>query len=108
MADSDDELTLDILFEWIEKMPVPEGYKSEIVGGNIFMSPQRDSHWEIILGIVEQLRAKYTRQRVKSDVRIDFPGRLNGFACDVVALAEVRRRTPKDTGATRTSNSSPR
>lgn len=28
-----------------------------------------------------------------SDVRIDFPGRLNGFACDVAAMAE---RSVKD------------
>ncbi|MES9509196.1 Uma2 family endonuclease [Streptomyces sp. NPDC000609] len=27
-------------------------------------------------------------KRLKSDVRIDFPGRLNGFASDVVALSE--------------------
>ncbi|MFD0315741.1 Uma2 family endonuclease [Streptomyces flavalbus] len=88
MAESSGELTLDMLFEWLEKMPVPEGYKTEIVGGHIFMSPQRDSHWDIILEIVEQLRAKYPRKRVKSDVRIDYPGHLNGFATDVTALAE--------------------
>lgn len=52
------------------------------------MSPQRDNHWDIILDIVEQLRAKYPRQRLKSDVRIDYPGRLNGYASDVVALKE--------------------
>ncbi len=33
MAESGDELTLDMMFEWLEKMPVPEGYKAEIVGG---------------------------------------------------------------------------
>ncbi|MFE3903912.1 Uma2 family endonuclease [Streptomyces sp. NPDC059153] len=86
MADSSDERTLDMMFEWLE--PTPEGFKVEIVEGNIYMSPQRDTHWEVIFDIVEQLRARYPRQRLKSDVRIDFPGRLNGFASDVVALAE--------------------
>jgi Uma2 family endonuclease len=84
-----------MLFEWLEKMPVPEGYKTEIVGGHIFMSPQRDSHWDIILDIVEQLRAKYPRKRIKSDVRIDYPGHLNGFATDVTALAEDAHKDDK-------------
>ncbi|GAA3841368.1 Uma2 family endonuclease [Streptomyces phyllanthi] len=86
--DSGDELTLDTMFEWVEKGPIPEGYKVEIVGGNIFMAPQRDTHWEIIADIYEQLRAKYPRKRVKSDVRIDYPGHLNGFASDVTVMAE--------------------
>ncbi|MEU2602393.1 Uma2 family endonuclease [Streptomyces hirsutus] len=88
MADTGDELTLDTMFEWLEKMPIPEGYKTEIVGGHIFMTPQRRTHWDIILNIVEQLRAKYPRGRMTSDVRMDYPGRLNGLAPDVVALTE--------------------
>ncbi|MFI0763824.1 Uma2 family endonuclease [Streptomyces sp. NPDC021218] len=88
MADSSDELTLDAMFEALEKMPVPEGIKVEIVEGNIFMSPQRDTHWDITLDVVEQLRTQYARKRVKSDVRIDYPGYLNGFATDVTLIAE--------------------
>ncbi|MBI0374972.1 MULTISPECIES: Uma2 family endonuclease [Streptomyces] len=88
MADSSDELTLDAMFEALEKMPVPEGIKVEIVEGNIFMSPQRDTHWDIILDVVEQLRTRYPRKRIKSDVRIDYPGYLNGFATDVTLIAE--------------------
>lgn len=87
MADQDDELTLDDLFESLERT-TPEGYKVEIVEGAIFMSPQRDTHWEIIADIYEQLRTKYPRQRVKSDVRVDYPGHLNGFASDVTLVAE--------------------
>ncbi|MEU8977754.1 Uma2 family endonuclease [Streptomyces sp. NPDC048309] len=93
MAEESGELTLDVMFEGLEKMPIPEGTKVEIVGGNIFMSPQRQTHWEIILDIVEQLRGRYARKRLASDVRIDFPGHLNGFACDVAALAD---RSVKD------------
>ncbi|MFJ1810073.1 MULTISPECIES: Uma2 family endonuclease [unclassified Streptomyces] len=88
MAESDNTITLDEMFERLETMPVPEGYKVEIVEGTVFMSPQRDTHWEIILDIVEQLRTKYPRKRVKSDVRIDYPGHLNGFATDVTVMAE--------------------
>jgi len=88
MADSSDERTLDMLFEWLDKMPVPEGIKVEIVEGHIFMSPQRDTHWGIIADIYDQLRARYPRKRIKSDVRIDYPGHLNGFATDVTLVAE--------------------
>lgn len=93
MAEECGELTLDVLFECLEKMPIPEGTKIEIVGGNIFMSPQRQNHWEIIAAVYDQLRTKYPRKRLASDVRIDFPGHLNGFACDLAAMAE---RSVKD------------
>jgi hypothetical protein len=39
-----DELTLDKLFERLERMPVPEGYKVEIVEGSVHISPQRWTH----------------------------------------------------------------
>ncbi|MFK8849073.1 Uma2 family endonuclease [Streptomyces sp. Ac-502] len=94
MADSD-ELSLDTMFDWLERMPVPEGYKAEIVEGAIFMSPQRDNHWDIIAAIYDQLRSHYPRKRVKSDVRLDFPGHLNGFACDVVALRDGAEKNDK-------------
>jgi Uma2 family endonuclease len=93
MAESDNESTLDEMFERLETMPVPEGYKVEIVEGTVYMTPQRDTHWEIILDIVEQLRTKYPRKRVKSDVRIDYPGHLNGFATDVTVMAEGAAKT---------------
>ncbi|MFW6694358.1 Uma2 family endonuclease [Streptomyces sp. MAR4 CNX-425] len=88
MADESDELTLDKMFEWLERMPVPGGYRVEIVEGVICMSPQRDTLWDTIYDILDQLRARYSRRRLKSDVRIDYPGHLNGFASDVVALGE--------------------
>ncbi|MFE9610301.1 Uma2 family endonuclease [Streptomyces sp. NPDC006012] len=93
MAEENCGLTLDGMFESLERT-TPEGYKVEIVEGAVFMSPQRDTHWEIILDIIEQLRAKYPRMRVKSDVRIDYPGHLNGFASDVTLVAEAAEQTP--------------
>ncbi|GAA2270717.1 hypothetical protein GCM10010145_01470 [Streptomyces ruber] len=88
MAESDNTSELDEMFERLEKMPVPEGYKVEIVEGTVFMSPQRGTHWHIILDIVEQLRTKYPRKRLLSDVRIDYPGHLNGFATDITLVTE--------------------
>ncbi|WP_394433055.1 Uma2 family endonuclease [Streptomyces sp. SGAir0957] len=84
-----------ILDEMFAQMTIPEGYKAEIVEGNVYMSPQRDTHWDIILGIVEQLRVKYPRRRVKSDVRIDYPGHLNGFATDLTLLSETATKNAK-------------
>ncbi|MFB7321979.1 MULTISPECIES: Uma2 family endonuclease [unclassified Streptomyces] len=95
MAEQSDEPTLDDMFEWLEQMHIPEGFKTEIVEGGIFVTPQRDTHWEIIATIYDQLRTKYPRKRVKSDVRIDYPGHLNGFASEVVALAEGARKDEK-------------
>lgn len=102
MADESDELTLDMMFEWLERMPVPEGYKVEIVEGTIYMSPQRDTHWDTIYDILDQLRPRYSRRQLKSDVRIDYPGDLNGFASDVIALAEGA--TKNDKGRWRTQD----
>ncbi|MFI2368292.1 Uma2 family endonuclease [Streptomyces sp. NPDC018833] len=93
MAEDNDERTLDEMFRWLES--APEGFKVEIVEGAVFMSPQRDNHWQIILDIVEQLRAKYPRKRVNSDVRVDYPGHLNGFASDVTVMAEGASKTPE-------------
>ncbi|MGW3008464.1 Uma2 family endonuclease [Streptomyces sp. NPDC001219] len=83
------------LDDMFEQMHIPEGYKAEIVEGTIYMAPQRGTHWETIADIYEQLRTRYPRKRVLSDVRVDFPGHLNGFASDVVALAENATKDDK-------------
>lgn len=89
MAESDNTRQLDEMFEQLEKMPVPEGYKVEIVEGTIYMSPQRDIHWQTIRKIIWALEDHFGRKAiVLSDVRIDFPGRLNGLAPDVAKLRD--------------------
>ncbi|WP_432076489.1 Uma2 family endonuclease [Streptomyces wuyuanensis] len=95
MAESDNERTLDAMFDALERMPVPEGYKVEIVEGTVFMSPQRDTHWDIIADIYDQLRGQYARRRIKSDVRIDYPGHLNGFATDLTLLTGDAEKNAK-------------
>jgi Uma2 family endonuclease len=92
MAENSDERTLDEMFQWLES--APEGFKVEIVEGAIFMSPQRDIHWQIIRRIVRALEDRFGMDvTVMSDVRIDFPGTLNGFAPDV---AKIRDGAEKD------------
>ncbi|MFJ9415770.1 Uma2 family endonuclease [Streptomyces sp. NPDC101227] len=79
----------DELDELFEQMPAPEGYKVEIVEGTVVMSPQRDIHWQTIRRIVRALEDRFGMDvLVTSDVRIDFPGELNGFAPDVAKFAD--------------------
>lgn len=90
MADADtDTRRLDEWFERLERMPVPEGFRVEIVGGTVFMTPQRDTHWVIIRRIVRALEDRFgVDAKVFSDVRIDFPGDTNGFCPDVALLKD--------------------
>ncbi|MEV8087967.1 Uma2 family endonuclease [Streptomyces nigra] len=91
MADADASTpSLDEWFELLERMPVPEGYRVEIVGGNVYMTPQRSTHWGIIRRIVRALEDRFGMDAaVFSDVRIDFPGHDNGFCPDVALLKDV-------------------
>ncbi|MFJ8793663.1 Uma2 family endonuclease [Streptomyces sp. NPDC102462] len=98
MADADaNTQDLDEWFERLERMPVPEGFRVEIVGGNVYMTPQRSSHWEIIFEIAQTIRGRLGKGvKVFSDVRIDFPGHENGFCPDVAVLKGSAQ--PDDTG----------
>lgn len=98
MADADaNTQRLDDWFERLERMPVPEGFRVEVVGGNVFMTPQRNTHWQIIRAFLWALDDRFGRDvKVFSDVRIDFPGHGNGFCPDVALLKDSAK--PDDTG----------
>ena len=98
MADADaNTKRLDEWFERLERMPVPEGFRVEIVGGNVHMTPQRDTHWEIIREILLSFVDRFGRKtRMFSDVRIDFPGFENGFCPDLAKLSDAAQKD--DTG----------
>ncbi|MGW1074282.1 Uma2 family endonuclease [Streptomyces sp. NPDC002537] len=82
------EPSLDEMFELLYEI-VPEGYKAEIVGGAIQMSPQRRTHWEIIKDVLFQLTGHFGRQAaLMSDVRLDLPGDGNAFAPDLFKVAD--------------------
>ncbi|MEV0976906.1 Uma2 family endonuclease [Streptomyces sp. NPDC049915] len=96
MANSGSAFTLDELFDRLENMPVPEGYKVEIVEGTISMVPRRDVHWQTIRRIVRALEDTFGMDvNVLSDVRIDFPGLLNGYAPDVAKMREGAEKSAK-------------
>ncbi|MFI6768341.1 Uma2 family endonuclease [Streptomyces sp. NPDC050355] len=84
---TENQRRLDELFEWLET--APEGYRIEIVGGEIFMSPQRNVHWQTIRQILRALEDRFGMDvLVTSDVRVDFPGQENGFCPDVAKFAD--------------------
>ncbi|GGW66342.1 hypothetical protein GCM10010503_49480 [Streptomyces lucensis JCM 4490] len=96
MADADaDTERLDEWFERLERMPVPEGFRVEIVGGSIFMTPQRDTHWAIVFRIAAAVAEKFGMDKVFSDVRIDFPGYRNGFCPDIAKLRDSAKKDDK-------------
>ncbi|GAA3392607.1 Uma2 family endonuclease [Streptomyces roseoviridis] len=87
LAMSENDVPLDKLFEWLEI--APEGHKSEVVGGVVFMVPQRQTHWDITRRIVRALEDQFGMDvKVASDVRIDFPGERNAFCPDVAKLRD--------------------
>ncbi|MGA5167613.1 MULTISPECIES: Uma2 family endonuclease [Streptomyces] len=96
MAESDPEWTLDEMFEAIERMPLFEGYKAEIVEGVVVMSPHRHVHARIMRLIMRALEDEFGMDALVSfDERIDFPGHLNGFCPDVVKLRDTAEQTSR-------------
>jgi Uma2 family endonuclease len=104
MAEREAPSELDELFELVERMQVPEGFKVEIIEGVIHVSPQRPRHWDIIRRIVQAFEDAYGMDvPVMSDVRIDFPGKDHGNGlCPDVALPTLTREVEElDNGGIR-------
>ncbi|WP_217546589.1 Uma2 family endonuclease [Streptomyces sp. GbtcB6] len=97
MADADANTErLDEWFERLERMPVPEGFRVEIVEGSVHMTPQRNTHWQIIRRFLLALERRFGEDvMVFSDVRIDFPGHENGFCPDVALLKDSAKQDDK-------------
>ncbi|MFD5361859.1 Uma2 family endonuclease [Streptomyces tendae] len=88
MADANTQ-RLDEWFERLERMPVPEGFRVEIVGGTVHMTPQRRTHHKIIRRIERAVEDRFGMDvELFSDVRIDFPGAGNAFCPDVAKLRD--------------------
>src|SRR5690606_14439519 len=78
---------LDEWFERLERMPVPDGLRVEIVGGNVDMTLRRDTQWRVVRRIVRAIEDRFGMDvPVFSDGRIDCPGHENGLCPDVAVL----------------------
>ncbi|MEU1826227.1 Uma2 family endonuclease [Streptomyces abikoensis] len=89
---------LDEMFDLIEAMNVPQGYRAEIIEGEIVLNPQRETHSTIIRLLTRSLEDARGRDYpgILWDVRVDFPGCLNGFAPDVALVREGAQKNEKD------------
>ncbi|MET7319239.1 Uma2 family endonuclease [Streptomyces sp. NPDC005549] len=86
---------LDAWFEQLERVPLAEKFRVEVVGGNVHMTPQRTTHWEIIRTIAHAVEDRVGRDAtIFSNVRIDFPGPENGFCPDVALLSAAAEADP--------------
>lgn len=76
----------DEMFELLYEI-TPEGFKSEVVDGAMWMVPNRDTHWDIIANVLSQLTDRFGKKsRIKHDVRLGLPGYGNVFAPDLFKL----------------------
>ncbi|MFI9203775.1 Uma2 family endonuclease [Streptomyces sp. NPDC053048] len=97
MATVEDSAKLDEMFALIDAMNVPAGYRAEIIEGEIVLNPQRDVHSMIIRLFTRALEDARGMDYpgILWDVRVDFPGCLNGFAPDVALVREGAKKTEK-------------
>ena len=91
-----DVFTYDELLQVLEDLETPPGFKSELVHGEIVLSPQGEEHSEIILAGQEAARAAgLPRWRATSDVLSPFPEHRHGFCPDVAILRAGATRGEK-------------
>ncbi|WP_338931615.1 Uma2 family endonuclease [Streptomyces netropsis] len=84
-----DSAELDEMFADISRMNVPAGYRVEIIEGEIVLNPQCKVHSRIIqLLTLSLMDARGRDANVLWDVRIDFPGCLNGYVPDVALVKD--------------------
>lgn len=100
----DSEHTLDTLFEWLEKT-APDGYRIDIVEGDIFMTPQRSIHWDITLDIVEQMRKKFPGNESSLMSGSTIPGTSTASAPTSPSCPRRRSSTARGASSTTTSSS---
>ncbi|MEU3896288.1 Uma2 family endonuclease [Streptomyces sp. NPDC045251] len=88
---------LDAWFEQLERVPLAEKFRVEVVGGNVHMTPQRTIHWQIISAITHAVEDRFGRDAtIFSNVRIDFPGPENGFCPDAALLSAAAEKVYND------------
>jgi Uma2 family endonuclease len=80
----------------LDRLETPPGFKSELVRGEIVLTPQGREHSEIIQAGQEAARAAgVPRWRSVSDVLSPFPGSRSGFCPDVSILRRTADRAAK-------------
>lgn len=77
----------------LEGLDTPPGFGSELVRGEIVLTPQGRVHGDIVLAGQEAGRAAgLPRWRVPADMLVPFPGSRSGFCPDVALLRRTAER----------------
>ncbi|MFE5023740.1 Uma2 family endonuclease [Streptomyces sp. NPDC056656] len=72
----------------LDGISLPRGYRVEITEGKIVMTPQGEYRWKIILCAAPQIEQQLAAHGdILSDVMIDFPSSLYGYAPDLTIIA---------------------
>ncbi|MFF9144184.1 Uma2 family endonuclease [Streptomyces sp. NPDC014861] len=72
----------------LEDAKLPSGYHVEITDGKIIMTPQGRDQWKVILKAAPQIEQQLAGHgEILSDVMIDFPSSLYGYAPDLAVVA---------------------
>ncbi|GAA1892252.1 hypothetical protein GCM10009837_12840 [Streptomyces durmitorensis] len=80
----------------LDGVNLPRGYRVEITEGKIIMTPQGEYQWEVIVEAAPQIRRQLaSRGKALSDVMIDFPSSLYGYAPDLAIIAPGAERNSR-------------
>lgn len=81
-------MTTESAWDALAGVSLPRGYRVEITDGKIIMTPQGESQWKVILKAAPQIEAQLAgRGDILSDVMVDFPSSLYGYAPDLAIVA---------------------
>ncbi|MEU8538461.1 Uma2 family endonuclease [Streptomyces sp. NPDC048717] len=80
----------------LESANLPNGYRVEITAGKIIMTPQGEHQWKVILHAASQIdRQLAGHGDILSNVMIDFPSILYGYAPDLAIIAPGAERNSR-------------
>ncbi|MEU8897419.1 Uma2 family endonuclease [Nocardia sp. NPDC048505] len=78
-------------FEFLDQaygLQAPDGYRIDVKGDEIVMSPQRPAHWRVISDLDFQVRTQDQSVQRQSDVRMALPGWKHPPAPDFAVYPE--------------------
>ncbi|WP_405853666.1 Uma2 family endonuclease [Streptomyces sp. NBC_00090] len=91
-------ILMDLPSAWdaLDGVNLPRGYHVEITDGKIIMTPQGESRSDILLEAAPQIKKQLAGQgKLLTDVMIDFPSHLYGYAPDLTVVAPGSERNSR-------------
>ncbi|MGO4630758.1 Uma2 family endonuclease [Streptomyces sp. 2RAF24] len=88
-------ILMDLSSAWdvLDGVSLPNGFRVEITDGKIIMTPQGESQSDVLIEAAPQIKKQLAGQgKVLSDVMIDFPSTLFGYAPDLAVVAPGSER----------------